>query len=71
MLIGNEATSLRCLSPHPLSILMYVYSNYETNVGGISLQSTRFSKARIAGEIGRNATKQKDFRRKLKWPFVL
>ena len=55
MLIGNKVTSLRCLSPRLFSIPMYVHSKYETNVESISLHITSFSKAGIAGEIGRNA----------------
>ena len=66
--IWNKVTSLSCLSPHHLSIPMFVYSKYETNLVGISSQLTSFSKAGIAAEIGRNARVQKDFMRKFKWP---
>ena len=71
MLIGNKVTYLRCLSPRPPSILMYVYSKYVRNVESISLQSTRFSKAGIPGEIGKNTRMQKEVISNLKWPSAL
>ena len=70
-LIGNKVTSLRCLSPDPFSIPMYVYSKYERNLESISLQSTRISKAGTAGENERNARVQKDVISNLKWPSAL
>ena len=65
-LIVNRVTSLRCLSPRPPNIPMYVYSKYETNMGSISLQSNRFSKVGTAGEIVRKARVQEDVMSKWK-----
>ena len=49
---------------------MYVYSNYEKKVEGISSQSTSFSIRGITGQTERKARAQKYSMSNLKWPSV-